>query len=69
MTEAQTEQGEKERVREREDAILLTHTCRKREGSLTNKRARNTERKLHSATSPEIHAARHTFLTATDTVH
>lgn len=55
VTEAQMEQGEKERVREREDATLLTHTCRKREGSFTG-------RQRESCTSPEIHAARHAFL-------
>lgn len=34
VTEAMMEQGEKERVREIEDAVLLTHICRKKEGSL-----------------------------------
>ena len=43
VTEAQMEQGEKERVREREDAILLTHTCRKKGREFYRK----TERKLH----------------------
>lgn len=62
VTEAQMEQGEKERVREREDAVLLTHTCRKKEGNI-HKRDRKIERKLHSATSPQIHAhTAHTFL-------
>lgn len=36
VTEAQMEQGEKERMREREAAALLTHTCRKKEGSITS---------------------------------
>lgn len=54
VTEAMREQGEKERVKEREDAVLLTHTCRKKEGeSYKVEWDRKAERQMHSATSPD----------------
>lgn len=51
VTEAQLEQGEKERVREREDATLLTHTCRKERGE-SYKLIREPGRKRESCTQP-----------------